>query len=353
MGMRGRVGVIAATAVLLLGAAGCRPVWIQECRDQDCSLRDAARRSEVLVGLHPQDFSPLTREIIARESSLIVNPGYAWGTVEPQRGRWDFTWADLHGDFADEHDLVQYGGSFAWDGALLDDLPAWVTAITDPAELHTVLRARARGIFRHEPDLYGINVVNEPLETFGAVPYENHFRRVLGPDYVAELFRMVDQEAPPWTDLVLNEIFVESNPAKADALVAMVADLVARDVPIDAVGLQTHLIFGEPDWAAYRDLMERLTALGVEVHVSELDVPVAPTLPDREAVQADRYRRVVETCLAVEGCTVINIWGVHDGSTWIDSVLGPGWDPLLFDETGARKPAYDAVRDALAGGRLP
>ena len=140
-----------------------------------------------------------------------------------------------------------------------------------------MLRARARGIFRHEPDLYGINVVNEPLETFGAVPYDNHFRRVLGPDYVAELFRMVDQEAPPWTDLVLNEIFVESNPAKADALVAMVADLVARDVPIDAVGLQTHLIFREPDWAAYRDLMERLTALGVEVHVSELDVPVAPT----------------------------------------------------------------------------
>jgi GH35 family endo-1,4-beta-xylanase len=48
---------------------------------------------------------------------------------------------------------------------------------------------------------------------------------------------------------------------------------------------------------------------------------------------------------------VINVWGVDDGHTWIDSVLGPGWDPLLLDADRNRKPAYDAVRDTLAGGR--
>lgn len=120
---------------------------------------------------------------------------------------------------------------------------------------------------------------------------------------------------------------------------------------IDAVGLQTHLVFGQPDWALFRTTMDRLAATGLDVHITELDVPVAPGAPDRLQVQADRYRRVVETCLAVEACNVINVWGVDDGHTWIDSVLGPGWDPLLLDADRNRKPAYDAVRDTLAGGR--
>lgn len=327
-------------------------MWsVQECRQRDCSLQEAGRRSRVLVGLHPQDFGASTQEIIAREAGLLVNPGFAWNVVEPRRGEWDWTWADLHADLARDERLVQFGGSFAWDGALLDDLPGWVVAITDPDELRSVLRTRARAIFARYPDLLAINVVNEPLETFGSRPYDNHFRRVLGPDYVAELFHLVAEEAPPRTELVLNEIFVETDPAKADALVAMVEDLVERGAPIDSVGLQTHLIFGEPDWEAYQVVLERLAALGVGIMLTELDVPVPPDLPDRLAVQADPYRRAVETCLAVRACDVINIWGVDDGSTWIDSVLGPGWDPLLFDSELQRKPAYDAVRDALAGGR--
>lgn len=343
--------ILLAAVLLVTAAAGCRPVWIKDCRDRDCSLQDAARRSEVLFGLHPQDFSPETRSVIAREAGLLVNPGFAWNVVEPQRGQWDWTWADLHADFAEEEGMVQFGGSFAWDGALLDDLPGWVLAITDPAELRSVLLTRAWRIFSRYPDLYAINVVNEPLETLGSGLYDNHFRQVLGDDYVAEMFALVASVAPPWTDLVLNEIFVEALPAKADALVAMVTDLVDRGVPIDAVGLQTHLIFGEPDWDAFRTTMERLAATGVDVMITELDVPVAPTLPDRLEVQAERYTRAVETCLAVPACRVINVWGVDDGHTWIDWVLGPGWDPLLLDADRQRKPAYDAVRDSLAGGR--
>jgi len=352
MGTR-QVRIVLVVGLLLVSAVGCRPWWIEECRRRDCSLHQASKRSQVLFGLHPQDMDADTRGIIAREAGLLVNPGFAWNVMEPERNRIDWYWADLHADFAEEERLVQFAGSFAWDGALLDDLPAWVEDITDPDELRAVLHTRARRIFTRYPDLYAINVVNEPLETFGSVPYDNHFRRVLGPDYVAELFEIVAAEAPPWTELVLNEIFVEAIPAKADALVALVTDLVTRGVPIDSVGLQTHLIFGEPDWDGFRATMDELAALGVGLVISELDVPVAPNLPDRLTVQADRYRRVVETCLAVAACDVINVWGVDDGNTWIDWFLGPGWDPLLFDSELARKPAYDAVRDALAGGREP
>lgn len=113
----------------------CRAFWIKDCRDRDCPMQEAARRSGVLFGLHPQDFSAATQAVIAREAELLVNPGFAWNVFEPQRGQYDPSWAHLHGEFARAHGMVQFGGSFAWDGALLDDLPAWVTAITDPEEL--------------------------------------------------------------------------------------------------------------------------------------------------------------------------------------------------------------------------
>jgi endo-1,4-beta-xylanase len=174
---------------------------------------------------------------------------------------------------------------------------------------------------------------------------------VLGPDYIAELFEIVADEAPRSTRLFVNENFVEYFPAKADALVELMTDLVDRGASVDAVGLQTHLLLGEPDWDLLQRTMERLAALGVQVMVTEVDVPITADVPDRAQVQAARYRKVVETCLAVRACDTINVWGVDDGHTWLDGLLGPGTDPLLFDRAFQPKPAYFEVRDTLKAGR--
>jgi GH35 family endo-1,4-beta-xylanase len=47
----------------------------------------------------------------------------------------------------------------------------------------------------------------------------------------------------------------------------------------------------------------------------------------------------------------VNVWGVDDAHTWLDSLLGPGTDPLLYDRERRAKPAYFAFRDALLRGR--
>jgi endo-1,4-beta-xylanase len=110
--------------------------------------------------------------------------------------------------------------------------------INDPDELRALLVERAEVIFERYPDLDRINVINEPLPTLGGGSelYESYFFRVLGPDYIAELFEIVDAAAPDDVKLVLNENFVEYFPEKAEGLVALVTDLVQRGVPIDSVG---------------------------------------------------------------------------------------------------------------------
>src|SRR5690606_302298 len=80
---------------------------------------------------------------------------------------------------------------------------------------------------------------------------------------------------------------------------------VADGAPIDVVGLQTHLIFDEPDWELFRRTMKALGDLGVRVWVTELDAPVATDLPDRLAVQADRKERAVQTAARSVSITVL------------------------------------------------
>ncbi len=318
-----------------------------------CTLAQAGQAPDppVRLGLFGQDFSPASREIIAREANVIVNHGFSWNVMEPSPENFNFGPADTVADFAADHDMEHIGVHFAWDQALLDDLPGWVNAITDPVELRAVLTRRAEAIFERYPDLDRIDVINEPLETAAGALYPNHFAAVLGSDYIAELFAIVDAAAPDSTQLFVNENFVEYFPAKADALVALVGDLVDAGVRIDGVGLQSHFILGAPDFDLLARTGDRLEALGVSVFLSELDVPVAADVPNRAGVQAERYRQAVATCLGWASCDLVNVWGVDDGHTWLDGLLGPGTDPLLFHRDLTPKAAYFAVLGQLLEGR--
>ena len=318
----------------------------------DCRLWEAGRAVGIRVGLATSNGTAQHRAALLAEADTVVNHELSWSGIEPDRGVWDFTKADENHQFAVDHHLFEVGMHFAWDQAIVDDLPGWVTTITDPDELRSVLHERAQVIFGRYPTLGRIDVINEPFETLGSNLVRNHFLDVLGPDYVDELFSIVEAEAPPSVQLMVNEGGIEYQPAKADALVALVAGLKARGHRVDAVGLQTHLSVGEPDWDLLRTTMERLAALGTHPFISEVDVPVAPSLPDRFMLQAERYRRVVQVCLMVPACDMVDVWGVSDASTWYDWGLEPGLDPLLLDRSYRPKPAYEAFRSALLGGRL-
>ncbi len=342
----------------------------EACADGDCRLWQAGELAGVNIGfLLPQDAGEPGWQIGLDEGNLIATHDVSWRETWPERDEpnWGAP-AELY-EVARENDLDQAAFHFAWDQEFLDDLPGfpdpgWVQGITDPEELREVLRTRARELFERYPEIDKINVINEPLPTLGQSGeiYQNHFYDVLGPDYIVELFEIVDEEAPEGVDLVLNENYVEYFPVKAEGLVNLVRDLVAAGAPIDAVGFQGHLMFTElldrePDFDLLRATMEEVADLGVDVWISELDNPVDPAREDRFGYQADNYRKEVETCLSIPRCTDILIWGVTDERPLWNHPLTTGFigyeeaDALLFDESGEPKPAYFAVRDALLQGR--
>jgi GH35 family endo-1,4-beta-xylanase len=102
-------------------------------------------------------------------------------------------------------------------------------------------------------------------------------------------------------------------------------------------------------------IVERLHALGVDVAITELDVPGGPNRgPD---AQVALYHQTVSECLAA-GCSEITVWGVSDERTWLDGssqreanpllqAFSLPSNPLLLDVDYEPKATYQAVVGAL------
>lgn len=96
-------------------------------------------------------------------------------------------------------------------------------------------------------------------------------------------------------------------------------------MPIDGVGLQMHLFDLNPDIASIEANIARFPALGVQVHITEMDVAV-PTAPTGEALrtadlerQSEIYGGIARACLSHPGCTAMQTWGFTDKYSWIRS----------------------------------
>jgi len=326
-------------------ARACHPV-------SECSLREAAAQGGLRIGtaVEPayldadERYGPV---LTAEFNSLTPENAMKWPIVHPQPDRYDFTAADALVDLADAHEMEVRGHTLVWGQAAGNGVPAYLKDITDPDALRMAVGDHISTVvdrYRGRVDRW--DVVNEPLQSTGDQLDDNLFRRLLGDDYIAESFWRA-READPDVELWLNEVNLELLPNKADAFVSLVSDLRARDVPVDGVGLQTHLFGGPPDPAAFESLVRRLADLGVQVAITEMDLPAGGGA-DRLERQADGYGSTVGACLAVPACEEVTFWGFTDRHTWLDDFLRPGTDPLLFDDGYVPKPAYDAVRDEVA-----
>ena len=120
---------------------------------------------------------------------------------------------------------------------------------------------------------------------------------------------------------------------------------------IDCVGFQSHFN-DNPNSIISNDLqanIQRFADLGVEVHLTELDIDDDLSNNDIGQGQAENYRKVVRACLNVARCTGITVWGISDSESWRSSERG-----LLFTGSNGnyqKKAAYTAVLDELNKGR--
>jgi endo-1,4-beta-xylanase len=213
-------------------------------------------------------------------------------------------------------------------------------------------------IWRDQP---GIGLTEDTAVSFELRATNNPVRSKLGArssqqGYIERCFRWA-HEADPQALLFYNEAEAEVVNPKSDAIYAMVRDFRQRGVPIDGVGLQMHIANLHADVASISANIERFTALGVQVHITEMDVALPVDAngnprPEDLQKQAELYREIAAACLSHPECTAIQTWGFTDKYSWIGSHSKRTQGAALpFDRRYRAKPAFEALRDALESGR--
>lgn len=301
----------------------------------------------------PRAYDPrYERTVLERFDRITPENELKMAHLQPRQGAFDFRTADRVAGFARANAREIRGHALVW-GA---DLPRWITdaRVLDwgREEALDVMRTHIRTVVRHFATRFpGVvsewDVVNEPLDESGRLARTFWATRI-GRDYVERALREA-RAADPSAKLVVNEVGVEHPGPKSDALLALVRDLKQRGVPLDAVGWQMHL--GSPPGAPPVDdlvaLMRRYAELGVEVEVTELDVPtptLASTLGGNPVLdQADAYRRVALACRRAGNCSGLTVWGVADPYSW----RGEDARALMFDASFQPKPQVADIDEIL------
>jgi endo-1,4-beta-xylanase len=178
------------------------------------------------------------------------------------------------------------------------------------------------------------------------------WRRIIGPEYIEIAFRAA-AAADPQALLFYND-YETQNPKKVAAMTRLVRDLRAKGVKIDGIGHQMHCARLWPRVADVASAIDTLAALGVQQHVTELDVAlndavtsstVTAATPALLDAQAQRYRELVALFLSRrDKVTALLLWGIGDAYSWLTSWPVTRFEaPLLFDTQLNPKPAYHAV----------
>lgn len=212
------------------------------------------------------------------------------------------------------------------------------------------------------------DVVNEPVNDNGSLrtgPYTDkdaadtfYWAEYLGRAYLAKAFTYANQ-ADPTALLFINDYNLEAGSAKVDSLVKIVTALKEANVPIHGIGTQMHSSIT----SSYHDIdnmFKKLAATGLQIRISELDVKLNPsnkvmdpaTSATLYSLQASMYKYILQSYFNHVPAAQrhgITIWGQMDKNSWIVTQQKLNDAPLLFDNSGKKKPAYAAVIQVLKG----
>jgi endo-1,4-beta-xylanase len=374
---------LSALAFALAIAVVCAPTSARV----EIPLREAARNSRILIGtaVRPAHLSELDyASTLAREFNMLEpEDALKWEIIHPDPNAYDFSQADRAAAFAFQHAMKLRGHTLVWHR----QNPTWLTdGNFSSAALTKILEQHIKTVVGHyRGRIFAWDVVNEAFDEItpgelrstiwsnqpGIIVKENtagsdQQRATNNPahaklearsprlsySYIERCFRWA-HEADPQALLFYNDAEAEGINPKSDAIFAMVSDFRKRGVPIDGLGLQMHVPHLRADIPSISANIKRITDLGLQVHITELDIalPVdasGDASPQDLKQQAELYRQIATTCLSYPGCTAIQAWGFTDKYSWIGShSQHQEGNALLFDSTYRPKPSYDAMKDAL------
>lgn len=333
------------------------------------TLREAASKHNLFIGAatnagylrnasEPQykSIEQAQFSITTAENSCKVGP------IHPAPDRYDFSGCDAVFDAATSAGQKVRGHNLCWH----TQNPGWLNSSLSHDALVSALENHINTVVGHYADrAYAWDVVNEAVSD-GPLAWEPTIKTAYPPwmptvpDFIDRAF-IAARAANSSAKLCYNDYGAEVKNAKSDRMYSLITGMQQRGVPIDCVGFQTHTDLSMLNRVASMEAnLKRFASLGLEVHITELDVRAcdAGSTCDSTALhkQAEVYEALLRMCLGIPQCKVFEMWGFTDRHTWITHQDNPTHKdemPLPFDGEYKAKPAFFSMLNALTAAPSP
>jgi endo-1,4-beta-xylanase len=323
-----------------------------------------------------------------------------WRNVEKSKGVYNFDNADKIVDYATRNGMAIHGHTLLWYNSIPDWVEPYLNSLPEGERseaLKNILKDFINKIVgRYKGKIESWDVINEVItddQKWAINPKVGYrgggiFQKYLPdsngntiPDYIELAFQYA-KNADPEAKLFYNDYNIEYLDAqkvndlkeeklalvnkKSQSAMDMVKSLIANKVPIDGVGIQSHIAsntvldtnfedqFSIQFYPLYRT-MQAYQALGMELRISEMDVRVSSPFPEKPdpkdlQKQAATYANYLLSCKLIDSCTSFTVWQFSDNYVWYGNNF-PGkkedYHPNIFDRNWKPKPAYDAMLKVL------
>lgn len=319
------------------------------------TLRQAAALHGITVGtaVHSRllDDSAYGSILASQFSQVEPENEMKFAIIHPLPDTYAFSGGDAIVAFARAHGMLVRGHTLVWH----NQVPQWVT-VYDSFRLENILQDHITTVMQHYAgEVYAWDVVNEAFNDDGAMRSTIWHDQPgigfagFGTKYIEQALRWA-HAADPKAKLFYNDYDAEPMNRKSDAIYAMARDFTGRGVPLDGIGFQMHVTLGfdNPDTlASFAANLQRFANLGLELHITELDIRLPDFTPKSLYAQANLYSEIATICVQQPACKVLQTWGFTDHYSWVPRFFkGTGW-ALLWDADYQKKPAYYGVLDAL------
>jgi len=395
-------------SLLPLTALSAAPPLVEDTASLNQTFRGAAKGLGVYIGSQFDGTQIQTNEQYrtmhkTQYALSTVGNDCKWEPTEKKAGDIDLTKCNAAFKYARDNNQAFRAHNLCWG----NNNPAWLLNLTGADDLRAALKSHIRGVMTGLKAAagglspYAYDVVNEATNDTAWFKPNTWYPAL--PDYVDVAFTTA-READNTTLLFYNDFAVVGTGHKAEQMYGMVASMVKRGVPIDGVGLQSHFTLPSRYWpaaaaeeaaeeaaeaaaaqqpqrlveGAYEDdglgekeklrapaptqaemasTIARYGALGLQVHITELDVKCPdPCTDDALQAQAQVYADILRACLQhPKVCTSFESWGFTDANTWLvgDRCPTTKCHPLPFDEQYAVKPAARQILSVLQQAERP
>jgi endo-1,4-beta-xylanase len=313
--------------------------------------------------------NPAYARLVQAECGLIVPENeMKWQWLRPSPTRFAFEHIDAIVAWAEHGGLAIRGHNLLWHQPKW--FPRWLNAYdfgaTPQREAERLLTTHIRTVLeRYGTRITSYDVVNEAVRPADGALYDTVLSRALGgAEPVLDLAFHAARAAAPRAQLVYNDYmsWEPGNAAHRTGVLKLLEGFRRRNVPVDALGIQSHLVTQGPTGASaaqlqgdWRRFLDVVTQMGYGLLITELDVrdnALPVDIGVRDAAVGAYTRDYLDVTLHYPALRDVLSWGLIDRYNWIEG-FEPRADhakrrPTLYDAQFRGKPMRDAVAAAFA-----